>query len=38
MGHTDMRTTEIYLHVLDDLGDKIKSPQDPQILRKKILI
>jgi integron integrase len=28
MGHTDIRTTEIYLHVLDDLGDKVKSPID----------
>lgn len=28
MGHTDIRTTEIYLHVLDELGDKVKSPID----------
>lgn len=28
MGHTDIRTTEIYLHVLDELGDKVKSPLD----------
>lgn len=28
MGHSDIRTTEIYLHVLDDLGDKVKSPLD----------
>jgi len=28
MGHNDIRTTEIYLHVLDDLGDKVKSPID----------
>lgn len=28
MGHTDIRTTEIYLHVLDNLGDKVKSPLD----------
>jgi integron integrase len=28
MGHTDIRTTEIYLHVLDDLGDKVRSPID----------
>ena len=28
MGHSDIRTTEIYLHVLDDLGDKVKSPID----------
>lgn len=28
MGHTDIRTTEIYLHVLDDLGDRVKSPLD----------
>lgn len=28
MGHTDIRTTEIYLHVLDDLGGKVKSPID----------
>jgi integrase len=28
MGHNDIRTTEIYLHVLDDLGDKVKSPLD----------
>jgi len=28
MGHTDIRTTEIYLHVLEDLGDRVKSPID----------
>lgn len=28
MGHSDIRTTEIYLHVLDKLGDKVKSPLD----------
>jgi len=28
MGHSDIRTTEIYLHVLDDLGDRVKSPLD----------
>ncbi|WP_310069459.1 tyrosine-type recombinase/integrase [Cellvibrio fibrivorans] len=28
MGHTDIRTTEIYLHVLDDLGDRVKGPLD----------
>lgn len=28
MGHADIRTTEIYLHVLDDLGEKVKSPID----------
>ncbi len=28
MGHSDIRTTEIYLHVLEDLGDKVKSPLD----------
>jgi integron integrase len=28
MGHSDIRTTEIYLHVLDDLGEKVKSPLD----------
>jgi integron integrase len=28
MGHSDIRTTEIYLHVLDNLGDKVKSPID----------
>lgn len=28
MGHSDIRTTEIYLHVLDNLGDKVKSPLD----------
>ena len=28
MGHTDIRTTEIYLHVLDELGNKVKSPLD----------
>lgn len=28
MGHSDIRTTEIYLHVLDDLGEKVKSPID----------
>lgn len=25
MGHTDIRTTEIYLHVLDELGNKVKT-------------
>jgi integron integrase len=28
MGHADIRTTEIYLHVLDNLGDKVTSPLD----------
>ena len=28
LGHTDIRTTEIYLHVLDELGEKVKSPLD----------
>lgn len=28
IGHTDIRITEIYLHVLDELGDKVKSPID----------
>lgn len=28
MGHADIRTTEIYLHVLDELGDTVKSPID----------
>ena len=28
MGHSDIRTTEIYLHVLDELGEKVKSPLD----------
>lgn len=28
MGHTDIRTTEIYLHVLDELGNRVKSPLD----------
>jgi integron integrase len=28
LGHEDIRTTEIYLHVLDELGDKVKSPLD----------
>ncbi len=28
MGHTDIRTTEVYLHVLDELGDKVQSPLD----------
>lgn len=26
--HTDIRTTEIYLHVLDEFGDTVKSPID----------
>lgn len=30
MGHADIRTTEIYLHVIDDLGDKVKSPLDDE--------
>jgi site-specific recombinase XerD len=28
MGHADIRTTEIYLHELNELGDKVKSPID----------
>ncbi|OUS32277.1 recombinase XerD [Gammaproteobacteria bacterium 45_16_T64] len=28
MGHSDIRTTEIYLHVLEDLGDHVISPID----------
>jgi integron integrase len=28
MGHSDIRTTEIYLHVLDELGEKVRSPLD----------
>jgi integron integrase len=28
MGHSDIRTTEIYLHVLEKLGDKVVSPLD----------
>lgn len=28
IGHSDIRTTEIYLHVLDELGEKVKSPID----------
>lgn len=28
MGHSDIRTTEIYLHVLDELGDHVQSPLD----------
>jgi integron integrase len=28
MGHNDIRTTEIYLHVLENLGQHVKSPLD----------
>ena len=28
MGHTDIKTTEIYLHVLESLGDWVVSPMD----------
>ncbi len=28
MGHEDIATTEIYLHVLEELGDKVVSPLD----------
>jgi integron integrase len=28
MGHADIRTTEIYLHVMENLGERVKSPLD----------
>lgn len=28
MGHSDIKTTEIYLHVLENLGDWVVSPMD----------
>lgn len=31
MGHTDIRTTEIYLHVLDELGNAVESPLDMEL-------
>lgn len=31
LGHTDIRTTEIYLHVIDNLGNAVASPLDNQI-------
>ena len=34
MGHKDIRTTMIYLHVLEQTGFHVRSPLDPRMIRR----